>query len=127
MINNFTPTKLVLNPPYVDEKVMDEFKKYMGDDGDSMEKELITLYLTNTPKAINLIGQDMKTGDIESLKAHVHSLKGSSAQLGVTGIATLCRNIEDAILEGKFVEIEPIFDRLEEIYPQVESIFKNKL
>ena len=119
-------TKLVKHPSYIDETVLEEFKKFMGDEGESLVKELIELYLTNAPQLINLIKNDISSGDIESLKTHIHSLKGNSGQLGVSGIAELCRQIEDVINEGKFVEIDPLFEKLEKTYQQVEIALKNK-
>ena len=118
--------KLDKPSPYIDENVLDEFKKFMGDEGDGLVKELIELYHTNAPQLISLIKNDINSGDIESLKTHVHSLKGNSGQLGITGIAGLCRQLEDVIHEGRFVEIDPLFEQLQTTYQQVEIVIKNK-
>lgn len=126
-MNIFVETKLTASSPYIDENVLEEFKKFMGDEGDSLARELIELYLKNTPKLMSDIGNDVKIGNMESLKIHVHSLKGSSAQLGVTGIASLCRNIEDVILEGRFVEIKPMVDKLKAVYKEVELNFRERI
>ncbi|MHC1740803.1 MAG: Hpt domain-containing protein [Anaerolineaceae bacterium] len=125
-MNVFLDTKLVISSPYVDENVMDEFKNFMGDDGDDLAKELIELYLKNTPLMITKIKEDINAWNIASLKTHVHGLKGSSAQLGITGIASLCRKIEDVIFEERYSEINQLFTQLEEVYQQVELYYRSK-
>ena len=126
-MNALIETKEKLISPYIDEKVMDEFKQFMGEEGPDMVKELKELYLTNTPKLISNIKKDIKARDMDSLKTHVHGLKGSSAQLGVTGIASLSRDIEDVIPSGRFDEIEALFKHLLDVYKKVKITFTNQL
>ena len=59
---------------------------------------------------------DMRTalaaGAAEDLRRAAHTLKGSSASLGATGLAAACREVETAAREG----------RLDGLGPQVDSI-----
>jgi HPt (histidine-containing phosphotransfer) domain-containing protein len=126
-MNLFIDTKLISSSPFIDEKVMDEFKKFMGEEGDTLVKELIELYLKNTPKLMADIENDIKVGDIESLKIHIHGLKGSSAQLGVVGVSNMCKNIEEVILEGKINEIKPLHDQLKDVYQQVATNYQGRI
>jgi HPt (histidine-containing phosphotransfer) domain-containing protein len=126
-MNLSSETKLVESSPFIDEKVLDEFKKFMGEEGEALVKELIELYLKNTPKLMANIQNDIKAEDMESLKAHVHGLKGSSAQLGVIGISSLCKKIEEVTLEGKFDEIKPLHDQLIEVYRQVAANYQERI
>ncbi len=126
-MNAFVDVNLSVGASFVDDNVMDEFKRFMGEEGDPLAKELIELYLQNAPKMIADVEEDIHSGNSEALKAHVHGLKGSSAQLGVTGIADACRAIEDAILEGETDKIQLLFTQLQKIYRQVVVYFTNKL
>jgi HPt (histidine-containing phosphotransfer) domain-containing protein len=126
-MNALIETKENLVSPYIDEKVMDEFKQFMGEEGGDMVKELKGLYLTNTPKLISNIKKDIKARDMNALKTHVHGLKGSSAQLGVTGIASLSREIEEVIPSGRFDEIESLFKQLLNVFKKVKITFSNQL
>jgi HPt (histidine-containing phosphotransfer) domain-containing protein len=111
----------------IDESVMAEFKQFMGDEAEDMVKELFELYLKNTPAIIKAIGSDIRANDYEALKKHVHGLKGSSAQLGFSGISGLCRKIEIAIQEEKFDEIFPLFEKMLLTYKQTEKIITDRL
>ncbi len=126
-MNALLDTKLTLHTLFVDDSVMAEFKRFMGEDGDSLEKELIVLYLKQTPKLIANISNEISTGKIDELKVHVHSLKGSSGQLGVTGISEQCIDIEEALRQGNVDEAARLITELKEVYKQVEKFFKAKL
>jgi HPt (histidine-containing phosphotransfer) domain-containing protein len=126
-MNALIDVKLNATSQYVDDKVMDEFIHFMGEDGDGLAKELMELYLKNAPKMIAGIEADIQAGNMDALKAHVHGLKGSSAQLGVIGIADTCRAIENAILESEPDQIQPLFAQLQDIYQQVDIYFTNRV
>jgi HPt (histidine-containing phosphotransfer) domain-containing protein len=120
-------TNIAASSVYVDDGVIEEFVRFMGDEGEDLAKELIGLYLKNVPAMLANIKDDIRSGNIEAIKAHVHGLKGSSAQLGVTGIADECKKIENAIFEGNTDQILPLFEQLEKGYQEVEIYFKTKL
>jgi HPt (histidine-containing phosphotransfer) domain-containing protein len=126
-MNALLDTKLTLHSLYVDDSVMDEFKRFMGEDGDSLEKELIVLYLKQTPKLVADINNEIRDGKIDALKVHIHSLKGSSGQLGVTGITDYCKDIEEALRQGNLIEADRLIIKLKEVYRQVEEFFTAKL
>jgi HPt (histidine-containing phosphotransfer) domain-containing protein len=111
----------------IDESVMAEFKQFMGDEADDMVKELFELYLKSTPGVIEVIGSDIRANDYEALKKHVHGLKGSSAQLGFSGISGLCRKIEIAIQEEKFDEIFSLFEKMLLTYKETEKLITDRL
>ena len=69
--------------PLVDENVLDEFIKFMGDEGKDLARELIDMYLKNSPKMLDSIHADLRMNNVDQLKTHIHTLKGSRAQLGV--------------------------------------------
>ncbi|NMC86818.1 MAG: Hpt domain-containing protein, partial [Anaerolineaceae bacterium] len=66
--------------PLVDENVLDEFIKFMGDEGADLARDLIDMYLKNSPKMLDSIHADLRTNNVDQLKTHIHTLKGSSAQ-----------------------------------------------
>jgi HPt (histidine-containing phosphotransfer) domain-containing protein len=112
---------------YIDESVMQEIKDFMGEEGESTIRELIAIYLANTPPMIARIKKDLLENDLESLKAHVHSLKGSSASVGIVGISKTCKMIEELIKIGKIDEISKQFEQIESIYAQVEMDLRERL
>jgi len=112
--------------PLVDENVLDEFIKFMGDEGKDLARDLIDMYLKNSPKMLDSIHADLRTNNVDQLKTHIHTLKGSSAQLGVVGVASLCRSIEDVILEGRFSELDDLISQLDETYSKVTDYYSQR-
>ena len=112
--------------PLVDENVLDEFIKFMGDEGKDLARELIDMYLKNSPKMLDSIHADLRMNNVDQLKTHIHTLKGSSAQLGVVGVASLCRSIEDVILEGRFSELDDLICQLDKTYSKVTDYYSQR-
>ena len=110
---------------FIDESVLNEIREFMGEEGDATVADLVSIYLRNTPGAIARISDDLKNNDLEALKSHVHSLKGSSAGAGVVGISTLCRQIEECLHGGQIDGIYPRFQRIINVYSSVEKEFQD--
>jgi|GEM_PF-1316279 len=123
---DFTGVQILDSYALLDDKVWEEFKKFIGEDGDCLVKELIDQYLIEAPRLIDYMDNDLRVRDIMSLTKHVHTLKGRSGQLGAERIANLCRSIEDAILEGQYTEISPLFENLKEAYRRSETVIRQK-
>lgn len=126
-MNDAPGVNLFSSSALVDDQVLEEFIHFMGDEGADLAKELIQLYLKNAPEMLANIQQDIQAGDVDATKAHVHGLKGSSAQLGVIRIADECRNIESVILAGHFDQVPRLFEQLTADYHEVERYFNAKL
>jgi HPt (histidine-containing phosphotransfer) domain-containing protein len=119
--------KVALNSPYIDNSILNEIKEFMGEEGEDTVNELISIFLKNTPKAISQISDDLKSGDNDALKAHIHGLKGSSAAVGAIGVSSICRNMEEVLRLERPEEIYDLFEKLIKVYKQVELEFCEKL
>lgn len=118
---------LETNPTLIDEQILIEYKEFMGEDGDEFVNEMIGLYLQNTPLLLNKIANEIRSGDFSSMKIDAHTLKGSSAQLGVVGMAEICRLIGELIAARQYDELLPQYDRLLNNFQKVETIFAERL
>jgi HPt (histidine-containing phosphotransfer) domain-containing protein len=119
--------KIDVRSPFIDDSVLTEIHDFMGEDGDATIADLVSIYLQNTPKTIALIGQDLKNDDMEALKAHVHALKGSSAGVGVVGISTPCKEIEECLRNGMTNRIYDLFEKILRVFREVEVDFQTLL
>lgn len=120
-------TKVVVKSDLIDESILKEFCEFMGEDGDDLVKEVLEIYLRNAPEMIKRITNDIDANNMKSLAADAHTFKGSSAQVGAVGIASLCKEIDDAIQAEQIEQIKPLFDRLIGAYKEVEAIFLERL
>ncbi len=69
----------------------------LGDkmDDDSFLKEVIEIYLTDTPKRIAEIHTCLESGDQTTLNRAAHSIKGSSSNLGATVVIEVAKRIKE--------------------------------
>ncbi|MFN0086267.1 MAG: response regulator, partial [Blastocatellia bacterium] len=90
---------------------------FPADEAAEIMKELLALYLADTPTHIDAIRDALKQGDFPKLAAAAHSLKGSSAYIaGAEKIAALSAQLEhhgrsqslDGA-EGLLLDIERMF------------------
>lgn len=119
--------KIDVRSPFIDDSVLNEIRDFMGEEGDATIADLVSIYLTNTPKTIAKVGEDLKNDDMEALKAHIHALKGSNAGVGVIGISNLCKEIEECIQTGHSDGIYTRFEQILNVFHQVDSEFRELL
>jgi HPt (histidine-containing phosphotransfer) domain-containing protein len=73
---------------------------------------LIRTYIQDSTLRVNELEQAFTRGDIGSVRTLAHSLKGSSANLGLIYLAELCATLEDAARAGQIAGQEPGLQRL---------------
>jgi HPt (histidine-containing phosphotransfer) domain-containing protein len=78
----------------VDMAVLNAFEELQIDDGSDLIVELIDLYLKELPERFTNICEASIETDWVLLKRAAHSLKGSSANLGVRQVAEICQKLE---------------------------------
>jgi HPt (histidine-containing phosphotransfer) domain-containing protein len=78
----------------VDCQVIQAFHNMVGEDAIAIFVELIDSYLQEAPKAIQAMQAAVITGDVASLHLLAHTLKSSSATLGASTLAGLCKDLK---------------------------------
>jgi two-component system, sensor histidine kinase and response regulator len=81
----------------------------------------IGLYIDHAPRLIEEILTYRVTGDLKDVRRAAHSLKSSSASLGVNAVADLSKTIELAAAKGDFEIIDSVVTRLQSEYRRAES------
>lgn len=93
--------------------------------GDEMEddtflKEVIDIYISDTPKRLEEIRECLASGDAVRLARAAHSIKGSSSNLGASKVITLAKSIEQQAKES-LDNLEDDIAALEASYLEVKS------
>ncbi len=78
----------------LDADVIVEFMELMGDDGTDAAKHLIDLFFQGTPELIQKIETAYGQQDLAEVKKLVHTLKGSSSQIGAKRLEQFCVRLE---------------------------------
>lgn len=84
----------------LDQSVIASLRELGGDDGGALLRELIGLFLADSPPRLNEIESAMTAGDAKGVEKAAHALKSSCANLGATRMAELCRQLEQSGRSG---------------------------
>ena len=85
----------------LDYAALENVREAMPGDGDQLLRRVVRRYLDDCPRLIAMMRKAAAAGDTDSLGRAAHSLKSSSATVGVTALAAQCRLIETAVREGR--------------------------
>ncbi|MGH2773280.1 MAG: Hpt domain-containing protein [Actinomycetota bacterium] len=89
--------------------------------GDDIFKELVQLYLQEGPGRLERIRNGIESGDGALASQAAHSLKGSSASFGASGLAKLAEKIELAGKDGDLATCKAVFPEVEAEYERVRA------
>ena len=105
----------------IDMNTIDELRDMMGDE---FIGELVETYCEETPQLLEQLRQALQAEDAVTFRRAAHSIKSSSASLGVMGLADLARDLEALGKEEQIAGSEPALERLESLYQQVQLALK---
>ncbi|NTV36591.1 MAG: Hpt domain-containing protein, partial [Anaerolineaceae bacterium] len=86
--------------------------------------ELIDIYMVDAPKLFDKIRVGIETNDAALFRQGVHSLKGTSGNLGARDFSTLCGQVETLIVNNQIQEAVAMKPSLEEEFERVKSALK---
>jgi HPt (histidine-containing phosphotransfer) domain-containing protein len=70
------------------------FEGMEPDEASSMLRELLEAYRTDTAARLDKLRSAAAAGDLATVRAEAHSVKGSSRQVGAEALAAACQEIE---------------------------------
>ncbi len=104
---------------HIDLSVIDGLRELREPGEPDPVAELIDLYLNDSPRRIAQMNEALAANDGKSLKVAVHTLKGSSSNLGAKALAQLCGAFEERV--GK-QDLEGAPDLIQEIADQYQAL-----
>jgi len=100
----------------IDRKVLAQLKSLKA----GLLTRVIDLYIESSPKLLLEIDQALAQKDTNSLYKIAHSLKNSSANLGITELTALCRDLEVNGREGNLAAAATLVDNIKQLYAITE-------
>ena len=83
--------------------------------------ELAELFRTDSPKRIAALRTAQASGDTAKLASIAHALSGSTASIGATGLAALCKELELRSKAGILEDVAPKLAAIELEYARIEN------
>ena len=98
-----------------------------GADGKELLGELLTLFTDDAPKRLAAAKEAATREDVKAMEHEIHTLKGSSGNLGALKLAALCGNFTAKLRGGNLEGIEADLVAIEQEYGQVAQPLKARL
>ncbi|MBL9190310.1 MAG: Hpt domain-containing protein [Opitutaceae bacterium] len=84
----------VQNSLVIDPSAIAELRALNPDDGDEFLRDIIGIYLEDTPARIVELEECLTSGDVTRFTRAAHSIKGSSANLGAVALRAVAEELE---------------------------------
>ena len=79
----------------LDPQAIAELRSLNPGDNDEFLREIVGIFLDDTPQRIAELDHSLAAGDVPTFTRAAHSIKGSSSNLGATGLRTVAEELEE--------------------------------
>lgn len=118
MFGNLTECNRVIQ-----EDIISELKDILADDF----PVLVTTYLEDSGERIARLEAAIADADAANIRVEAHSLKGSSSNLGATGLADLCSKLENCGAAEELDSAPILFSQIQSEFLVAENCLKQHL
>jgi HPt (histidine-containing phosphotransfer) domain-containing protein len=80
--------------PLIDQQAIENLRALNPDDNDEFVREIVGIYLEDTPARIAEMEQSLAASDTPKFTRAAHSVKGSSSNLGAASVRALAEKLE---------------------------------
>jgi HPt (histidine-containing phosphotransfer) domain-containing protein len=105
----------------LDEAALDNIRFATDDGSSNLLDRLIDIYFENSPKLIEDIRLGIESNKPDSVRVAAHTLKSSSASLGIQRFARLCKDLEDRAITKELAGSEELLATIQDMLPSIFS------
>jgi PAS domain S-box-containing protein len=111
----------------LDRNVLAGLRELQEEDEPDILDELIELFLADVPPLLAALRQAVEAGDAHSVERIVHTLKGSSANMGAKRMEAICAELEETGRSENLAGAPVRISRLEEEFGRDRAVFEEEL
>jgi HPt (histidine-containing phosphotransfer) domain-containing protein len=108
-------------PPVIDLEAIKALAELNPDDNGEFLKEIIMIFLEDTPQRIAELEESLKTGDTSRFVRAAHSIKGSSANMGTMVLRRTAEQLEQHAKHSGLADTEELLGRLRTDYAEAAA------
>ena len=106
-------------PPVYDPAALESLREVNPEDGGAFVRELVAIFLHDTPARIAEISAALAAGDAPTLTRAAHSIKGSAGNFGAEQLAAISRAIETHAKAGDLAALPALQPELHAAFERV--------
>mgnify|MGYP002077037690 CR=1 FL=1 len=111
------------NHTAVDPTVLARFREMMGEEGETMVRNLTELFLTNSRLLLDQLRAALVAEDAEMVRYTAHTLRSPAAQMGAMHLASLYQSLEAKGQQGDLRDGPALLDAINTEYMLVRDYF----
>jgi len=108
----------------LDQDVLNQLRELQDADDPDLLSRVMQIYLVESPKLVDRIRHAAQAGDAMEMSRCAHSLKSSSANVGATGLAALCAQLQVAGHDGDLERSRALLARIEAAHVRVQAALR---
>jgi HPt (histidine-containing phosphotransfer) domain-containing protein len=94
--------------PAINPQALEDLRMLSPGDDDDFLREIVALYLSDTPVQLARLDRSLAAGDAEGFTRAAHSLKGSSANLGASAVRSAAERLERCARQEGLAGVQPL-------------------
>lgn len=112
------------DPLVIDPQAIESLRALNPDDNDEFLREIVNIYLEDTPLRIKELDESFVAKDIGKFTRAAHSIKGSSSNLGATIVRNVAEKIEHDSRAAGLEGAHALIAQLKQEYARAEAELK---
>lgn len=111
-------------PALLERAALEAIRALQSDAAPDLLARVVRLYFESAPDLIARLRSGLAAGDCDAVRVAAHTLKSSSANLGATALAELCKQLELAARAGAIGPAVPDAQAIEREYEAVRAALR---
>lgn len=113
--------------PVIDQQAIENLRSLNPGDNDEFLRELVGIYLEDTPQRIAELEQSLAANDSAKFIRAAHSIKGSSANLGATALRRVAERLENQARTGGLDNVSAMISEIKTQFAGTQQEFARLL
>lgn len=106
--------------PVIDPQSIESLRELNPGDGDEFLREIIAIYLEDTPHRVAELEQSLAAGDRPKFTRAAHSIKGSSANVGAMTVRVVAETLEHESQRAGLGDVAALISQLKQEFARAQ-------